>query len=256
GAALVFFAFIGFDSISTHAEEAKRPQRDVPIGIIASLLICTILYILVSAVITGMEQYQFIDPKAAIATAFDDRANMEEGGKKQLLKVSAALIAAGGLAGMTSVLLITFLSQARVFLAMARDGFMPRGIFGAVHSKFKTPHISTMLTGAVICVVAAFTPIQDLEKMVNIGTLFAFVIVCGAVLMLRIKRPDVHRPFRTPVLFIVAPLGILVNVIMMVVLPPMTWARLVVWLLIGLVIYFSYGYWNSHLRKQVEQSAA
>jgi APA family basic amino acid/polyamine antiporter len=256
GAALVFFAFIGFDSISTHAEEAKRPQRDVPIGIIASLVICTVLYILVSAVITGMEQYQFIDTKAAIASAFDDRANLEEGGRKQLLKVSAALIAAGGLAGMTSVLLITFLSQARVFLAMARDGFMPPGIFGAVHAKFKTPHISTMLTGAVICVVAAFTPIQDLEKMVNIGTLFAFVVVCGAVFMLRIKRPDVHRPFRAPALFIVAPLGILVNVIMMVVLPPMTWARLVVWLLIGLVIYFSYGYWHSKLRKQVEQSAA
>jgi APA family basic amino acid/polyamine antiporter len=256
GAALVFFAFIGFDSISTHAEEAKKPQRDVPIGIIASLLICTILYILVSAVITGMEQYPWIDTKAAIASAFDDRANIEQGNQKQILKISAALIAGGGLAGMTSVLLITFLSQARVFLAMARDGFMPAGIFGAVHSKFKTPHISTMLTGGIICVVAAFTPIGDLEKMVNIGTLFAFVVVCGAVLMLRIKRPDVKRPFRVPGLFIVGPLGILVNVTMMMFLPLMTWLRLVVWLAIGLVIYFSYGYWNSHLRKQVEESAA
>jgi amino acid transporter len=250
GAALVFFAFIGFDSISTHAEEAVKPQRDVPIGILASLAICTVLYMLVSAVITGMKPYPDIDTKAAVASAFRQRAEMEGGSK--ILKYSAALIAAGGLAGMTSVLLITFLSQARVFLAMARDGFMPKAIFGAVHSKFKTPHISTMITGAIIAVVAAFTPIQDLEKMVNIGTLFAFVVVCGAVLMLRIKRPDVHRPFRCPALFVLAPLGILVNVTMMVVLPSVTWLRLVIWLGIGLVIYFGYGYWNSALRKREE----
>src|ERR1051325_1051613 len=142
GAALVFFAFIGFDSISTHAEEAKKPQRDVPIGILASLAICTVLYMLVSGVITGMEPYPQINTKAAIAAAFDEKAKIEQSG---VLKASAALIALGGLAGMTSVLLITFLSQARVFLAMARDGFMPRGIFGAVHEKFKTPHVSTIL---------------------------------------------------------------------------------------------------------------
>ena len=252
GAALVFFAFIGFDSISTHAEEAKRPTRDVPIGILASLFICTILYMLVSAVITGMERYTQIDTKAAIAAAFDQKAKAEN---SQLLKASAALIAAGGLAGMTSVLLITFLSQARVFLAMARDGFMPRGIFGAVHSKFKTPHISTILTGIVMALVAAFTPIQDLEKMVNIGTLFAFVVVCAAVLILRYKRPDAHRPFRCPALQIVAPVGILVNVTMMLFLPWQTWARLVVWLVIGLVIYFGYGYWNSSLARRSGQIA-
>jgi amino acid transporter len=250
GAALVFFAFIGFDSISTHAEEAVKPQRDVPIGILASLAVCTVLYILVSGVITGMKPYPEIDTKAAIASAFRQRAEVEGG--SPLLKASAVLIALGGLAGMTSVLLITFLSQARVFLAMARDGFMPPGIFGAVHSKFKTPHISTMLTGAIIAVVAAFTPIQDLEKMVNIGTLFAFVIVCAAVLILRVKRPDAQRPFRTPALFIVAPLGILVNLTMMAVLPKMTWYRLVAWLVIGLAIYFGYGYWNSALRKRQE----
>jgi amino acid transporter len=248
GAALVFFAFIGFDSISTHAEEAKRPQRDVPVAIIASLAICTVLYMLVSAVITGMEPYPQIDTKAAIAAAFDTRAKLEGG--SPMLKASAALIAAGGLAGMTSVLLITFLSQARVFLAMARDGFMPRGIFGSVHAKFKTPHISTMVTGALMAVVAALTPIQDLEKMVNIGTLFAFVIVCGAVLMLRFKRPDVRRPFRCPAIMIVAPLGIAVNVLMMLALPTLTWYRLAGWLAIGLVIYFGYGYWNSALAKR------
>ena len=251
GAALVFFAFIGFDSISTHAEEAVRPQRDVPFGILASLAVCTVLYILVSGVITGMKPYPEIDTKAAIASAFRQKAAEVQGGGT-FLKYSAAIIALGGLAGMTSVLLITFLSQARVFLAMARDGFMPKGIFGAVHSKFKTPHISTMITGAIIAVVAAFTPIQDLEKMVNIGTLFAFVIVCGAVLMLRIKRPDAQRPFRCPGLFVVAPLGILVNLMMMMFLPTMTWYRLFGWLVIGLFIYFGYGYWNSALRKREE----
>jgi APA family basic amino acid/polyamine antiporter len=160
------------------------------------------------------------------------------------------LIAAGGLAGMTSVLLITFLSQARIFLAMARDGMMPFGVFGVVHKKFKTPHVSTIITGVIICVVAAFTPILVLEEMVNIGTLFAFVVVCSAVLIVRFKRPDVKRPFRTPLVYIVAPLGILVNLTMMLFLPEDTWLRLVIWLAIGLVIYFSYGYWNSALARR------
>jgi amino acid transporter/polyhydroxyalkanoate synthesis regulator phasin len=249
GAALVFFAFIGFDSISTHAEEAIKPQRDVPFGILASLLVCTVLYIAVSAIITGMVPYPLIDINAAIASAFSDRADVEGG--STALKASAGLIAAGGLAGMTSVLLITFLSQARIFLAMARDRLMPPGIFGAVHAKYKTPHISTMITGAVIMVVAAFTPILVLEEMVNIGTLLAFVIVCGAVLLLRIRRPEAHRPFRCPALFVVAPLGILVNVTMMLFLPIETWGRLVIWLVIGLLIYFSYGYRRSSLGKRL-----
>ncbi len=248
GAALVFFAFIGFDSISTHSEEAIHPQRDVPIGIIASLLICTVLYIAVSAVITGMQPYPTIDTKAAIAAAFEDRANQLN---SPLLKASAAIIAAGGLAGMTSVLLITFLSQARVFLAMARDGLMSQRIFGSVHEKFKTPHISTMLTGSVICIVAAFTPIQILEKMVNIGTLFAFIVVCAAVFILRFTRPDATRPFRCPVIWLVAPLGIVVNVAMMLFLPRETWERLVIWLAIGLVIYFIYGMRHSILGREM-----
>lgn len=253
GAALVFFAFIGFDSISTHSEEAVKPQRDVPIGIIASLVLCTLLYIAVSAVISGMKPYPTIDTKAAVASAFRERGEIEGG--NVLLRASAGLIAAGGLAGMTSVLLITFLSQARVFLAMARDGFLPKSVFGTVHEKFKTPHISTILTGIIMAVVAAFTPIYVLEEMVNIGTLFAFVVVCGAVLLLRIKRPDAHRPFKTPGVYLVAPLGILVNVTMMMFLPPDTWMRLVLWLLIGLVIYFAYGYWNSALRKYANASS-
>jgi APA family basic amino acid/polyamine antiporter len=248
GAALVFFAFIGFDSISTHAEEAIKPQRDVPIGILASLAICTVLYMAVSAIITGMQPYFAIDTKAAIAAAFDDRAKIDN---NPALKWSAGLIALGGLAGMTSVLLITFLSQARIFLAMARDGLMSQRIFGTVHPKFRTPHISTMVTGAIIIVVAGFTPIGILEEMVNIGTLFAFVVVCAAVMLLRMRRPEVHRPFRCPALFIVAPVGIVVNVLMMLFLPIETWVRLVVWLGIGLLIYFGYGMWHSVLGQRM-----
>lgn len=254
GAALVFFAFIGFDSISTHAEEAIRPQRDVPFGILASLFLCTILYIAVSSVITGMQPYPDIDTDAAIASAFRLRAEAEGG--SSLLKAAAGLIAAGGLAGMTSVLLITFLSQARIFLAMARDRLLPPSIFGVVHPKFKTPHISTILTGIAICTVAAFTPILVLEEMVNIGTLFAFVVVCAAVLLLRIRRPDFKRPFRCPLVFVVAPLGILVNVTMALFLPIDTWLRLVVWLFIGLIFYIGYGYRNSRLGKLIASGKA
>ena len=175
GAAIVFFAFIGFDSISTHSEEAIKPQRDVPIGIIASLILCSLLYIAVAAVITGMVPYPDIDTDAGVASAFSEQAEQGGGGA---LHAAAGLIAAGALAGMTSVLLITFLSQARIFLAMARDGLLPQNVFGAVHKRFRTPHISTLFTGALMCVVAAFTPILVLEDMVNIGTLFAFVVVC------------------------------------------------------------------------------
>ncbi|MBS0211260.1 MAG: amino acid permease [Planctomycetes bacterium] len=244
GAAIVFFAFIGFDSISTHAEEAIKPQRDVPIGIIASLAICTVLYLLVCAIITGMVPHPDINDETAVADAFIRQAKLHD---SPALHYSSALISTGALAGMTSVLLITFLSQSRVFLAMARDHLLPPSIFGAVHPKFKTPHISTMWTGAIICVVAAFTPIHKLEEMVNIGTLFAFVVVCASVLILRIKRPDAHRPFRTPLLWLVAPLGIVVNVTMMLFLPVDTWIRLFVWLGIGLVIYFTYGQIHSIL---------
>ncbi len=155
---------------------------------------------------------------------------------------------------MTSVLLITFLSQARIFLAMARDGLMPQSVFGAVHEKFKTPHIATMLTGGLMMIVAALTPIDKLEEMVNIGTLFAFVVVCSAVLILRIKRPEAHRPFRTPLVFVVAPAGIFVNVVLMFFLAPDTWLRLVIWLAIGLCIYFTFGIRHSVLRKRNAKS--
>ena len=247
GASIIFFAYIGFDSISTHAEEAKNPQRDVPIGIIFSLVLCTILYVAVVAVITGMVRYPDIDIHASIAVAFGQRAEETKSG---LLRMSGGLIAAGGLAGMTSVLLVLFLSQARVFMAMARDGLLPK-FFGTVHPRFRTPHIATMLTGAVICVVAGFVPLEDLTKMVNIGTLLAFVMVCMAVMILRVQRPDVHRPFRCPLIWVVGPLGIAVNLLLMLFLPPMTWLRLLLWLAIGLAVYFGYSRRRSHLFKHL-----
>ncbi len=253
GAAIVFFAFIGFDSISTHAEEAINPQRDVPLAILASLGICTVLYVLVAAVITGMEPYPDIDVKAAIAAAFRRQAEARDSG---LLRLSSLFISAGALAGLTSVLLVTFLSQARVFLAMARDKLLPPAIFGAIHPRFKTPHISTALTGLFICVVAALTPIHALGEMVNIGTLFAFTVVCITVLVLRLQKPDMPRPFRCPVLFLVAPAGVLVNVSMMLFLPLATWLRLFAWMGLGLVFYFAYGYRHSILGKELVRELA
>jgi APA family basic amino acid/polyamine antiporter len=247
-AAAVFFAYIGFDSISTHAEEAKKPQRDVPAGILASLGISTVLYFGVAAVITGMQPYPQIDPDASVAVAFKELAAKHD---SFLLRASAALISAGVLAGITSVILITFLSQARIFLAMARDGLLPPSIFGAVHPRFRTPHRATLLTGAVLCVVTAVTPIHVLFNMVNIGTLLAFVIVCAAVLLLRIRRPDAHRPFRCPAVHVVAPLGIVVNLLMMLFLPVDTWLRLVGWLVVGLCIYFGYSARHSVLGREM-----
>jgi hypothetical protein len=214
----------------------------VPIGILASLILCTILYILLAAVITGMVPYPDIDPKAAIATAFQRRAAHDQ---SPLLRAAAGLIAVGALAGMTSVLLVTFLSQARIFLAMARDRLLPPSIFAVVHPVFRTPHRATILTGVIVCAVAAFTPIVKLEEMVNIGTLMAFVVVCAAVLIMRVQRPDVPRPFRCPAVYVVAPLGILVNLGMTLFLPWDTWLRLVVWLVVGLLIYFFYSHRHS-----------
>ena len=250
GAALVFFAYIGFDSISTHAEEAVHPQRDVPIGIIGSLILCTILYILVSGVITGMEPYHTIDPNAAVASAFSRQAELQD---SALLRASAWVIAVGALAGMTSVLLVTFLSQSRIFLAMARDGLLPHSIFGVVHERFRTPHRSTIITGVAIILVSGLLPIRVLEEMVSIGTLLAFVMVCLSVLMLRVTRPEVHRPFRCPAIWIVAPAGALVSFAMMAFLPLDTWLRLVVWLAAGLAIYFLYGIRHSRLGHELQR---
>jgi len=245
GAAVVFFSYLGFDTVSTHAEEARRPARDMPIGIIASLVICTVLYIAVSAVLTGMVPYPQIDPKAAVADAFTRRGDTDG----WFPKVAGILIGVGALAGMTSVLLVTFQGQARIFLAMARDGLLPKSVFAAVHPRFRTPHISTILTCGLVAAVAAFTPAEQLVHLISIGTLMAFAVVCGAVLVLRLTDPNHPRPFRCPLAWVIAPLGVLVNVGMTLFLPIETWVRLVVWLAVGLGIYFAYGRRHSELRK-------
>jgi len=230
GAALAFFAYIGFDSISTHAEEARRPNRDVPIAIVAALLICTVLYVAVVAVLTGMVPYDRLDINAPVATAF---AQVGLGWAK-------LLIALAGAAGITSVLLVMMLSQPRVLLAMARDGMLPPSFFGAVHERFRTPWKSTIATGIFVGAMAAFLPITVLLNLVNMGTLLAFAIVCVAVLIMRRKHPEAERPFRCPLVPVVPILGILSCLLLMFSLPAENWIRLVVWLAIGLVIYFNY----------------
>jgi basic amino acid/polyamine antiporter, APA family len=239
GAAIIFFAYIGFDSVSTHAEEAKKPQRDVPIGIIASLIICTILYIAVSAIVTGMVRYDQIDINAPVADAFRQKG----------LPWAQRLIDVGAITGITSVLLVMMLSQPRVLLAMARDGLIPRSFFGAVHDKFRTPWKSTILTGIFVSVIAGFVPLRILAELTNIGTLLAFVIVCASVLVMRYKHPEAERPFRAPLVPLVPILGILSCLLLMFSLPPENWWRLIVWLLIGFLIYFCYGRRHSVLAK-------
>ena len=231
GAAIMFFAYIGFDSVSTHAEEARNPQRDVPIGIIASLIISTVLYIAVAAVLTGMVPSSKIDINAPVANAF----------RQVGLTKAHFFISLGALAGITSVILVLMLSQPRVLLAMARDGLLPKSFFGAVHPKFRTPYKSTILTGICVALLAAIIPLRLLAELVNIGTLLAFVIVCIAVLIMRHTHPQVHRPFKCPLVPWVPVLGILFCLMLMLSLPPANWCRLFVWMAIGMIVYFSYG---------------
>ncbi len=237
GAAYVFFAYIGFDSLSTHAEEARNPSRDVPIGILTSLILCTILYIAVAAVLTGMVPYNQINIEAPVSDAF----------RQVGLPWAQLLVSVGAIAGITSVLLVMMLSQPRIFLAMARDGLLPTGFFAAVHERFRTPWKSTILTGVFVAAMGAFLPLRFLAELVNIGTLLAFVIVCGAVLIMRRTHPNVHRPFRAPLGPVVPILGILCCLLLMFSLELANWIRLFAWLLIGLVIYFAYGRRHSHV---------
>jgi len=246
GAAYIFFAYIGFDSVSTHAEEARNPQRDVPIGIIASLSLCTVLYILVAGVLTGMVPYNQIDLDAPVAGAFATRG----------LPVAVFLISLGAVVGITSVLLVLLLSQARILLAMARDGLISYRFFGAVHPRFRTPHNATILTGVLVAVVAALFPLKILADLVNIGTLMAFVIVCAAVMVMRQTNPDLARPFRTPFVPVVPVLGMASNLLMMLYLGWENWLRLFVWLVIGLVIYASYGRHHSKLALEAHRAQA
>ena len=239
GAATIFFAYIGFDSVSTHAEEAKNPKRDVPIGIVTSLVLCTVLYIAVAAVLTGMVPYNKINIDAPVSDAF----------RQVGLPWAQFLISLGAIAGITSVLLVMMLSQPRVILAMARDGLVPRNFFAAIHERFRTPWKSTIITGIFVSTLAAFLPLRVLAELVNIGTLFAFVVVCAAVLIMRRTNPNAPRPFRVPFVPLTPILGILTCTLLMFSLPAENWWRLIIWLAIGFFIYFGYGRHHSVLQQ-------
>jgi APA family basic amino acid/polyamine antiporter len=239
GAAIVFFAFIGFDAVSTTAEETKNPQRDLPIGMIASLIICTLLYVLMSVVLTGIKKYTvYLGDSAAVATAFASKPWAQ------------ALVSAGALAGLSSVLLVFQLGQPRIFMAMARDGLLPQ-YFARIHPRFRTPHVTTIWTGLAVGGVAMLTDIGSLADLTNIGTLFAFALVCSGVIVLRRKDPSRPRPFRTPFVPFFPILGVLMCIALMLSLPIETWLRFFGWLMIGLAIYFLYSIRHSRLRKGV-----
>uniref|UniRef100_Q3AS39 Amino acid/polyamine/organocation transporter, APC superfamily n=1 Tax=Chlorobium chlorochromatii (strain CaD3) TaxID=340177 RepID=Q3AS39_CHLCH len=242
GAAMIFFAYIGFDSISTHAEEARNPQKDLPIALIGALVICTILYIAVAAVITGMVPYHLINIDAPVSNAF-----LQVG-----IGWAQFVVSLGAITGITSVLLVMMLSQPRVLLAMSRDGLLPQSFFAAIHDKFKTPWKSTILTGVFVAVLGGMLPLRLLAELVNIGTLFAFVVVCGAVLIMRKIHPEAHRPFKAPLVPFVPIAGILTCLMLMFSLPVENWIRLFVWLAIGMVIYYFYGRKHS-IVKDIEE---
>ncbi|HUR93935.1 MAG TPA: amino acid permease [Gemmatimonadales bacterium] len=236
GAGIVFFAYIGFDAVSTAAQEAKNPQRDMPIGIIGSLIICTVLYIVVAAIATGVVPYAQLDVPDPIAKVADHAG----------LGIFASLIKLGAIAGLTSVILVQLLGQSRVFYSMSRDGLLPPFV-RTIHPRFRTPYITSILTGLAVAIPAGLLPVRDAAKLVSIGTLLAFVIVSIGVLVLRIREPDLPRPFKTPLIWFVAPMGAISAAYLMFYLDKETWIRLLVWLLIGFAIYFLYGRKHSNV---------
>jgi APA family basic amino acid/polyamine antiporter len=249
GAAVVFFAYIGFDAVSTTAEEAKNPSRDLPIGIIASLIICTLLYLIVAGILTGIvpvvqfkADQQFINAPVGYALAVINK------------DWAAGLVSAGAVAGITSVLLVMLMSQPRIFFAMSRDQLLPAGV-SRVHPRFRTPYITTIITCVIVAAVAGFVPINILGEMTSIGTLFAFVVVSVAVMVLRVRRPEAHRPFRVPGGHVIPILGVLACVYLMVSLSVMTWVRFLGWLDIGMIIYWFYGRTHSPLVNKAEAAA-
>jgi APA family basic amino acid/polyamine antiporter len=246
GAAIMFFAYIGFDAVSTQAEEARNPRRDMPIGILASLVICTLLYIAVSAVLTGMVRYNRLNIDAPVSDAFG----------QQGLPWAQFIVSIGALTGITSVLLVMMLSQPRILMSMARDGLLPSRFFAAVHPRFHTPWKSTILTGIFVATLGALLPLHILAQLVNIGTLLAFVLVCAAVLVMRRTNPNAERPFRTPWVPLVPILGIAFCLLLMFSLPWENWLRLAIWLLIGFGIYFAYGKYHSRLGKELRGEPA
>jgi APA family basic amino acid/polyamine antiporter len=242
GASLVFFAYIGFDAVSTAAQESRNPQRDMPIGIIGSLLICTVLYILVSGIATGVTPYRQLDVADPIATAADHAG----------MGWMARLIKLGAIAGLSSVILVMMLGQTRVFWTMSKDGLLPP-IVSSVHPRFKTPYVITITTGVVVAFFGAVLPVKDAGNLCNIGTLLAFVIVSIGILVLRLREPDLPRKFRTPAVWFVAPMGALTSLSLMAFLPLKTWLRLIIWFAIGMVFYFSYGVRQSKLARPASQ---
>jgi len=240
GAAVIFFAYIGFDAVSTAAQEAKNPQKDLPIGMLGSLAICTVLYILMALVMTGLAHYSELNVPHPVFVA------IEKAGPA--LKWLGFFVNIGAIMGLASVVLVMLMGQPRIFFTMARDGLLPP-VFGKVHPKFGTPYVSTIVTGLVAAVIAGMFPIGLLGELVSIGTLLAFVIVCGGIIVLRRKQPELPRPFRTPLVPLVPILGILTCLGMMALLPSDTWLRLIIWLAIGLAIYFAYGRKHSVLNK-------
>jgi basic amino acid/polyamine antiporter, APA family len=230
GAGVMFFAYIGFDAVSTAAQEAKRPARDMPIGILGSLAVCTVIYVLVAIVLLGIVPYQQLNVADPLAVGIDATG----------LKWLSPVIKVAALFGLFSTMLVTLLAQTRIFFSMSRDGLLP-AVFSTVHPRFRTPHLSTAITGTIIALVAGLTPISVLSQLVSIGTLLAFVLVCIGVVILRRTLPDAPRPFRTPGVPFVPLAGAAICLAQMVGLPAATWERLVVWLGVGLILYFTYG---------------
>jgi APA family basic amino acid/polyamine antiporter len=245
GAAYIFFAYIGFDAVSTAAEEVVDPGRDLPKGILWSLFICTALYIAVAAVLTGMVPFREIDKNAPLASAFVSRG----------LDFVGGIVSLGAVMGMTSVLLVLLLGQSRIFFAISRDGLLPKA-FGKIHPRFQTPYIPTVITGVVVGTAAGLLPIQDIAELTNIGTLFAFMLVCLSVWILRHLDPDTRRPFRTPLVPLVPIVGALSCLYLMASLPMVTWIRFFVWMAVGLVIYFTYGRYHSRVSAASTSAAA
>lgn len=237
GASLIFFAYIGFDAISCAAEECKKPGRDMPIGIIGSLAICTLIYVAVAAVLTGMVPWHLLGVADPLAAAF---AYVHS-------DVAAGIVAFGAVISMTAVLLVFQYGQPRIFFSMSRDGLLPP-VFARVHPKYKTPHVTTIWTGVVVAAIAAVANINEIVELTNIGTLFAFVLVCAGIIILRRTDPDRPRAFKTPLVPLIPILGIASCIYLMAGLPWVTWVRFGIWLLAGLVLYFAYGFWKSRLR--------
>ena len=244
GAAIVFFAYIGFDCVSTVAEETRNPKRDMPIGIIGSLIICTIIYMLVAAVFTGIVPFPLLKTTLAHEKAEPLTLAMQHIN----LGWASIIVAFGSLVAHIAVLLVLQLGQSRIFFSMARDGLLP-SVFARVHKKFKTPHVTTIVTGVLIALIAAFTNIDEVIDLTNIGTLFAFVLVCFGIIILRVKEPSRHRTFKVPFSPLIPLLGVASCVFLMTGLPGVTWVRFVVWLIVGLLVYFFYSINHSVIHK-------